>query len=791
MRFSEAWLREFTDPAIDTGLLVEQLTMAGLEVDGIDSAAPSFNDVVVGKVDDIEPHPDADRLQVCQVAVGQNEALQIVCGANNVRQGMKVPVALVGAELPGGLTIKKSELRGVVSLGMLCSEKELGLAESADGLMALPGDAPEGSDIRTYFDLDDTVIELDLTPNRADCLSVEGVAREVAALNKIPWKRTASEAVQISHPDVLSVKVDNPHSCPRYLGRLVKSVNPRADTPSSMKERLRRSGLRSLGPLVDVTNYVLLELGQPLHAFDRDKIEGGIRVRNGHPGEKLLLLNDQEIVLDDDTLVIADDKKALALAGIMGGNDSAVTENTTDIFLECAFFTPSIIMGKARQYGLHTDSSHRFERGVDPELQERALDRAMELIVAICGGKPGPYSQYSQSSAVPQQKPIPLRQTQLNKILGLALDPTIIQDMLHRLGMQVEDDSQDGWLIKPPSYRFDIAIEADLIEEIARIHGYNNLPLTKASMGTELKKDSEAILDSERIKDLLVHRDYQEAITYSFVDQSLQNKLAPDALPIVLKNPISADLSVMRTTLWGGLIQAAQRNRNRQQDRIRLFETGLRFENSDGKIVQKKMLSGLALGQVEEEQWGITTRDIDFFDVKSDIEAILNLTGRTFEFAHAKHPALHPGQTAAILTGNRRLGVMGMLHPKLEESVGFDSSVFLFELDAESLLQKSMSVFQPLSKFPRVRRDLAVIVDDKVAVAELMTSIYAVAPEIIKYVTIFDLYRGEGVESSEKSVAFSLLFEEPSRTLKDAEIDSVVSDILTSLFDMFNARLRD
>ena len=791
MRFSEAWLREFTDPAIDTGLLVEQLTMAGLEVDGIDSAAPSFNDVVVGKVDDIEPHPDADRLQVCQVAVGQNEALQIVCGANNVRQGMKVPVALVGAELPGGLTIKKSELRGVVSLGMLCSEKELGLAESADGLMALPGDAPEGSDIRTYFDLDDTVIELDLTPNRADCLSVEGVAREVAALNKIPWKRTASEAVQISHPDVLSVKVDNPHSCPRYLGRLVKSVNPRADTPSSMKERLRRSGLRSLGPLVDVTNYVLLELGQPLHAFDRDKIEGGIRVRNGHPGEKLLLLNDQEIVLDDDTLVIADDKKALALAGIMGGNDSAVTENTTDIFLECAFFTPSIIMGKARQYGLHTDSSHRFERGVDPELQERALDRAMELIVAICGGKPGPYSQYSQSSAVPQQKPIPLRQTQLNKILGLALDPTIIQDMLHRLGMQVEDDSQDGWLIKPPSYRFDIAIEADLIEEIARIHGYNNLPLTKASMGTELKKDSEAILDSERIKDLLVHRDYQEAITYSFVDQSLQNKLAPDALPIVLKNPISADLSVMRTTLWGGLIQAAQRNRNRQQDRIRLFETGLRFENSDGKIVQKKMLSGLALGQVEEEQWGITTRDIDFFDVKSDIEAILNLTGRTFEFAHAKHPALHPGQTAAILTGNRRLGVMGMLHPKLEESVGFDSSVFLFELDAESLLQKSMSVFQPLSKFPRVRRDLAVIVDDKVAVAELMTSIYAVAPEIIKYVTIFDLYRGEGVESSEKSVGFSLLFEEPSRTLKDAEIDSVVSDVLTSLFDMFNARLRD
>ncbi|MEE9396803.1 MAG: phenylalanine--tRNA ligase subunit beta [Methylococcales bacterium] len=791
MRFSEAWLREFADPAIETGLLVEQLTMAGLEVDGIESAAPSFKEVVVGKVDNIKPHPKADRLQVCQVAVGQNEPLQIVCGASNVRVGMKVPVALPGAELPGGKIIKKSELRGIVSFGMLCSEKELGLAESADGLMVLPANVPEGTDIRAYFDLDDAVIELDLTPNRADCLSVEGIAREVAALNKIPWKKPTVETVQIRHSEVLSVQVDNPSSCPRYLGRLITNVNPRADTPSWMKERLRRSGLRNLGPLVDVTNYVLLELGQPLHAFDRDKIEGGIRVRNGHPGEKLLLLNDQEVELDDDTLVIAGNTRALALAGIMGGSDSAVTENTKDIFLECAFFTPSIIMGKARQYGLHTDSSHRFERGVDPELQERALERATELIIAICGGKAGSCTSCCQSSAVPQQKSIRLRQTQLNKILGLELDSSAIQEMLQRLNMYVEVDSQDGWVVKPPSFRFDIAIEADLIEEIARIHGYNNLPLAKATMGTELTKDSESILDSEHIKDLLVHRDYQEAITYSFVDQILQNKLDPETLSIKLKNPISSDLAVMRTTLWGGLIQAAQRNYNRQQDRIRLFETGLRFENSNSRIVQKKVLSGLAFGRVEEEQWGTTTRDVDFFDIKSDIEAILELTGQTFKFAPTKHPALHPGQTAAISVGKSRMGIMGMLHPTLEESFGFDSSVFLFELDANSLLRKSMPAFKPLSKFPRVQRDLAIIVDDKVAVGELMASIYAVAPEIIKYVTIFDVYRGEGVELSKKSVGFSLVFEEPTRTLKDAEIDSVVSDILTSLFDMFNARLRD
>lgn len=791
MRISEAWLRESVDPDIDTDELVKQLTMAGLEVDGVDPAAAEFEGVVVGEVLDVKPHPNANRLRLCKVSVGTVEPLQIVCGASNVQEGMRAPTALVGAVLPGDFRINKSILRGQESFGMLCSQKELGLTEETDGLMRLPDDAPVGTNIRDYLKLDDCIIDIDLTPNRADCLGVEGVAREVALLNRLDWKPSAQKENSIDHQQSVPVKVEVFEACPRYLGRVVTGVNPAAPTPLWMQERLRRSGVRSLGPLIDVTNYVLLELGQPLHAFDCAKIEGQIVVRCAHAKEKLLLLNDQEIVLDDDMLVIADQSKALALAGIMGGQDSAVSTNTQDIFLECAYFSPAVILGKSRRYGLHTDSSHRFERGVDPELQRRAMERTTELIVAISGGQVGPIVEAKQESALPKRQSILLRAERIKKVLGVELADTEIEEFLRRLGMRVEQQSE-GWWVRPPGFRFDISIEADLIEELGRVYGYDKLPRSDLFMHVELGKDSEKELSLDRIKDVLVDRSYQEAITFSFVDEELLSQLTPEQKPIPLENPISSELSMMRTTIWAGLLLAAQRNTNRQQERIRIFESGLIFLQRKDGIQQEQKIAGLITGTVYDEQWAEKTRFIEFYDLKSDVESLLALTGREFSYLAGQHPALHPGQTAEVLSAEgKRVGWLGMLHPSLQQDLEFDNPIFLFELDYRAIVERRLPAFQELSKFPHVRRDLAVIVEEGISGNDLVNCISRMENNILYEVLIFDVYRGKGVESGKKSVALGLFMRDSEGTLTETRIDAIVSQVFNQLNDDFDAKLRD
>ena len=791
MQISEAWLRSYVNPPISTEELVEQLTMAGLEVDSVQPAAAKFSKVVVGEVLSMIQHPDADRLRVCQVATGEAEPLQIVCGASNVRVGLKIPAALIGAVLPGDFVIKKSKLRGQDSFGMLCSEKELGLAADANGLMELPVDAPVGADIRDYLSLDDHIIEVDLTPNRADCLSVEGLAREVAVLNRMDWSTTQVKNVEIGLEDALPVSVEARNACPRYLGRMIKGVNAKALTPLWMQERLRRSGLRSLGPLVDVTNYVLLELGQPLHVFDAEKLAGGITVRWAKKDECLTLLNGQDVKLDDEALVIADDRKSLALAGVMGGSESAVNDETQSVFLECAFFTPIDIAGKARRFGLHTDSSHRFERGVDPTLQSRAIERATQLIIDIAGGSAGPVTEVNADDAIPKRKAVFLERQRIEKSLGVAITDTQVVDIFQRLGMQVEPQT-NGWQVKPPGFRFDISIEADLIEEIARIYGYNNLPNNRMLTRSELCHATESVIDIDRVKDLLVDRGYQEVITYSFVDEFTQNAVDPETEVIRLKNPISSELAVMRTTLWCGLLKAALYNTNRQQSRVRLFETGLCFFKKDGEILQEKTLAGLVLGDAFREQWAESARKVDFFDIKADIESIVALTGCDMQFLPDSRDSLHPGQTCKILSiEGKKIGWLGMLHPNLEKKLGFDTQVFLFELDQNLLLSKHIPVFKSLSKYPSVRRDLALIVKEDISANEIIKCIKDGAEQALQDVNIFDIYQGKGIEEGSKSVAICLIMQDDEQTLTDTEVDAIVGRLLDLLKQKLKARLRD
>lgn len=791
MRFSEAWLREYVNPPLSTDQLVAQLTMAGLEVDGVEPVAGEFSGVIVGEVLALSPHPQADKLRVCQVAAGQGQPLTIVCGAPNVAIGMKAPLAIAGAVLPGGMKITNSSLRGVESCGMLCSAKELGLEESQGGLLALPADAPVGADLREYLQLNDVSIEVDLTPNRADCLSVEGIRREVALLNDLDFVPLFVPSLPVAASETFPVVVETPEDCPRYLGRLINNVDRNASTPLWMLERLRRSGLRSLGPLVDVTNYVLLELGQPLHAFDAAKLEGGIRVRHGIPGEKLKLLNDQEITLADDVLVIADAKRPLALAGVMGGSDSAVGDSTTDIFLECAFFAPTAIMGKARRYGLSTDSSHRFERGVDPDLQYRAIERASQLLLQIASGQAGPIIEAVSVADLPIREPILLRESRVEKLLGLSIPREQLTGLLNRLGLKVEN-LPEGWRVTPPGFRFDLAIEADMIEEIGRVYGYNNIPKRNPATHMELQAVSEALVDVERIKDILVDRGYQEAITYSFVEPAMLAKTEPGLEAIVLQNPISSDLAVMRTGLWCGLLDAALKNLNRQQTRIRLFEAGLRFTRSQGKIIQEKSLAGLVLGSALEEQWGGATRAVDFYDLKADVEAILRLAGHenAVSFDSSQHPALHPGQTAEIMLKGHRLGWIGMLHPKVEKELGFETRVYLFELDQNRLLSRDIPCFKPLSKFPQVRRDIAIIVAEQVSAIALRHCVEKLS-RLIRQTLVFDVYQGAGIESGKKSVALGLILQDDAETLTDAKVDGVIKEVLERLTQEFNAKLRE
>lgn len=792
MQLTEAWLRELVNPGIDTPRLVAQLTMAGLEVDAVQPVAAEFSGVVVAEVLETAQHPNADKLKVCRVRIGGGEPLQIVCGAANVRPGLKVPAALIGAVLPGDFRIKESKLRGEASFGMLCSEKELGLAAASQGLMELPAAAPVGADIRDYLQLDDHVIELGLTPNRADCLSVEGVAREVAVLNQLDFQPLQVAAPAETHSATLAIDVQDPAACPVYLGRLISGIDPAAETPLWLQERLRRCGIRSLGVAVDVTNYVLLELGQPLHAFDADRLAAPVVVRRSRAGEQLALLNDQTITLDADTLVIADQAQPLALAGVMGGAASAVSAGTCNLFLECAFFTPLSVAGKARQYGLHTDSSHRFERGVDFTLQRRAIDRATQLILDIAGGSAGPVNAATAAAHLPARPAVALSRQRIEKLLDLQLADAEVERLFTSLGMAVAP-AADGWRVTPPGFRFDVAIEEDLLEEIARIHGYDNLPSKRPLMRAALAKAPESQLPLDRLQDLLVDRGYQQVITYSFVDAALQAALAPGDAAIALSNPLSQELAVMRSTLWCGLVNTALYNVNRQQERVRIFETGLRFRTVAGATCQDKMLAGLCHGSRRPEQWGEQVAASDFYDVKADVEALLAAGGRSFSFRAGSHPALHPGQTAEIVAADGRVaGLLGMLHPTLEQQLGFAAPVFLFELAQDALLPRQRPAFAPLSRFPSVRRDLALLFAEAVSAGDIVTCIRgADTAGLVRDVQIFDVYRGPGVADGQKSVALSLVLQDYNQTLTESQIDAIVTEVLSVLRSTLNAELRE
>ena len=790
MKFSEAWLREWVNPDLDTRQLGDRLTMAGLEGEFFEPVAAEFSGVVVAEVLSVEAHPDADKLRVCQVEVGGAKAVQIVCGAPNVRSGMKAPLATVGARMPEGLNIKKSKLRGVESHGMLCSARELGLSDEHKGLLELPAEAPVGTDLRSYLQLDDTVISIGLTPNRGDCLGMEGMAREVAAVTGAALNAPPFAPVPAVHDDRFPLEVLAPEACPRYLGRVIRGIDPDVETPLWMQEKLRRCGIRSLGPVVDVTNYVLLELGQPMHAFDLGRLSGGIQVRYARPGEQLTLLDERTIELDEDTLLICDHDKALALAGIMGGMDSGISAATRDLFLEVAFFDPESIAGRARRHGLASDSSYRFERGVDPELQHRAMERATALLLDLVGGRAGPVIEALATEHLPRRQPVALRRARIETLLGFAPDDREVEGILTRLGMQV-DASEDGWLATPPSYRFDLVLEVDLIEEVGRVYGYNRLPSTRYHGELTMRPVAEASTPLERLHALLVDRDYQEVVTYSFVDGGLLRLLAPELAPVELANPISTEMGVMRTTLWAGLVNAVRHNLARQQRRIRLFESGLKFVSQDLDIKQDKCISGIVTGSLFAEQWASPSRAVDFYDVKGDVEALLDGCGVSAEFQAATHPGLHPGQTASIRVDERLAGWVGCIHPGLAQQFEIPSRTYLFELELQPLLKGSLASFQKLSRFPSIRRDLAIVVDVKTPASALCDAISRQAGQILQDLVIFDVYEGEGIESGRKSIAFGLILQDSSRTLTDQEVDSVMNTVTGQLKQQFGATLRE
>ncbi len=790
MKFSEAWLREWVNPGLDTQQLAEQLTMAGLEVDAVEPVAAGFSGVIIAEVLAVEAHPDADKLRVCQVAAGEDEPLQIVCGAPNVRAGLKAPLATVGGHMPGDMKIKKARLRGVPSHGMLCSARELGLSDEHQGLMELPGDAPVGRDLRDYLTLDDVTIGVDLTPNRGDCLGMEGVAREVGTLTGTDLTPPAFEPVAATCDERIPIDVQAPEACPRYLGRVIRGINPGAGTPLWMQEKLRRGGIRSLGPVVDVTNYVLLELGQPMHAFDLGKLSGGIVVRYARQGEKLTLLDERSVDLDQQTLLICDKEKVLALAGVMGGVDSGISESADSLFLEVAFFAPEKIAGRARRYNLNTDSSHRFERGVDPELQLRAMERATALLIELAGGQAGPVIEVSSQQHLPVKPAIELRRARIERLLGFVPADAQVEDILLRLGVTVVA-SGEGWMATPPSYRFDLAIEADLIEEVGRVYGYNNLPTANNHGDLIVRPVPEAATPLERLQALLVDRGYQEAITYSFVDAAILEDLEPDRCPVPLANPISSEMSVMRTSLWAGLLGAVQYNLARQHSRIRFFESGLKYELQKDDIKQVNVLSGVVVGDLYPEQWAVENRAADFFDVKGDIEALLDMGGTSAEFQSGSHPALHPGQTAAILVGGRQIGWLGCIHPGLARKLGIPSKTCLFELDMDAVLKGRAPSFEKLSRFPTIRRDLAIVVDVEIPASALCNMIHQQAGAMLKDVLVFDVYQGKGIESGRKSVALGLILQDSSRTLTDDEVDTVEAGIIGQLEKQFAATLRE
>ncbi|MBL4280861.1 phenylalanine--tRNA ligase subunit beta [Vibrio fluvialis] len=795
MKFSESWLREWVNPAVTTGELTHQITMAGLEVDDVLPVAGTFTGVKVGHVVECGQHPDADKLRVTKVDVGEEELLDIVCGAPNCRQGLKVAVATVGAVLPGDFKIKKAKLRGQPSHGMLCSFSELGIDVESNGIMELAEDAVIGTDFREFLALDDVTIDVDLTSNRADCFSLRGMAREVGVLNRADVTEPSVAPVAPAIDATLSIEVKAPAACPRYLGRIVKNVNVQAQTPLWMQEKLRRCGIRSIDPVVDITNYVMLEQGQPMHAFDLAKIDGGIVVRLAEQGEKLTLLDGSEAELNADTLIIADHNKALAIAGIFGGEHSGVSTETKDVLLECAFFAPDHIRGRARSYGLHTDSSMRFERGVDYALQHAAMERATQLLIDICGGEVAPVVAAESDADLPKPNTVALRRTKLDNLLGHHIADSDVVEILQRLGMTVETTAE-GWTATAPTWRFDIAIEQDLVEEVGRIYGYDNIPNQAPAAALNMNLHKEANLPLKRVRDLLVDRGYHEAITYSFVEPEQQKLIVPDVEPLILPNPISADMSAMRLSLIQGLLNTVVHNQKRQQPRVRLFEQGLRFipdQAAENGMRQEPILAGVISGTRGEEHWNLETATVDFFDLKGDVEAILELTanGKAYSFAAAKHPALHPGQSAAIVLDGKEIGVIGTVHPELERKFGLNGRTIVFEIEWSAINTKVIPEAVALSKFPSNRRDIAVVVDDAVASGDIVNACLEQGGEFLKDAKLFDVYVGKGVEDGKKSLAIALTLQSAERTLEDADIAGAVEAIVAHVSAKFGATLRD
>ncbi|RYU64792.1 phenylalanine--tRNA ligase subunit beta [Aliivibrio finisterrensis] len=795
MKFSESWLREWVKPAINSEELAHQITMAGLEVDEVAPVAGEFTGVKVGKVVECAQHPDADKLRVTKIDIGEEELLDIVCGASNCRLGLTVAVATVGAVLPGDFKIKKAKLRGVPSHGMLCSFSELGIDVESDGILELPEGSTLGMDVRELLELNDVAIDVDLTANRADCFSIRGLAREVGVLNRADVVEPTIEAVATSIEDTVSIEVKATEACPRYLGRVIKNVNAKAETPIWMQEKLRRCGIRSIDAIVDITNYVMLEQGQPMHAFDLAKIDGGIVVRMAEQDEKLTLLDGNEAKLNNNTLVIADQNKALAIAGIFGGKESGVTSETTDIMLECAFFAPDHIRGRARAYGLHTDSSLRFERGVDSTLQVTAMERATQLLVELCGGEVAPISAAESDADLPTANTVELRRSKLDGLLGHHIPSTDVVEILTRLGCSVET-TDTGWTATSPSWRFDIAIEQDLIEEVGRIYGYNNIPNQAPVAALNMNDHKEANQPLKRVRDLLVDRGYHEAITYSFVEPEQQKLIVPEIEPLILPFPISADMSAMRLSLWTGLINTVVHNQKRQQPRVRLFESGLRFipeESAENGMRQEMMLAGIIAGTRGEEHWDIATNTVDFFDLKGDLEAVLELTANelAYEFKAAKHPALHPGQTAAIVVGGKEVGFIGTVHPELERKFGLNGRTIMFEIEWDAINTRVIPEAASVSKFPANRRDIAIVADEAIASGDIVAECLASGGELLTSAKLFDVYRGQGVEEGKKSLAIALTLQSVERTLEEADITSAVDAIVAAIGEKFSATLRD
>ncbi|MGI9279164.1 MAG: phenylalanine--tRNA ligase subunit beta [Endozoicomonas sp.] len=799
MKFSEQWLRQWVALEVGTQELVDKITMAGLEVDDVDPVAGEFSGVVVGEIVACEQHPDADKLRVTRVSIGSEE-FQVVCGAPNARIGIRVPFATVGAQLPlkeapGNFKIKKAKLRGVESFGMLCAEEELGMAESSDGLMELPADAVAGQDIREYLNLDDKIIDVDLTPNRGDCLSIAGLAREVSANFLADVSEVQVEPVAPGIDDTFKVSVESKKGAPRFLTRVLKDVDVTKPTPLWMVERLRRSGIRSIDPVVDVTAYVMLELGQPMHGYDLDTLNGSLIVRMAKAEEKLVLLDGQEVSMNTETLVIADEKHALGIAGVMGGEGSGVSQTTRNVLLEAAFFDPITIAGKARSYGLHTDASHRFERGVDFQLQRKAIERATALIQEICGGQPGPVAEVVSEEHLPTLSTVTLRAEKVASLLGITIENDLIEALLTRLGLALNATAEGEWTVSVPSWRFDISIEEDLVEELGRIYGYERLPETIPTALLKLKQVDEDKVKESDIRRVLVGRGYQEAVSFSFIDPKLHQLFDPKREPVALANPIASDLSVMRTTLLPGLVKTVSYNLNRQQSRVRLFETGQTFVREGDELRQENQIAAVITGSRYPESWALKAESVDFYDLKGDVEALLELGGAAgdFRFEKGSHDAMHPGQCAALIRHGKVIGHMGALHPNLAKELGLlglDGAVLMFEASLEAVSQGKVTTFTPLSKFPEVRRDLALIVKQEVAADSLNQVIREEASELLKDVRIFDVYAGKGIEEGHKSLALGLTLQHASRTLKDEEVNQLIDSIVSRLESEFGASLR-